>query len=984
MRELFIAAGEPKQSALIAEAATAGYQFKDSSLSDWVNGNRAPEQWSQQFRWLIGALKTRAATRGQQTLALHVFEELHIRMSGESAPAPGRTAGAGGAALRMQVTRWIDELGADQAAQMRRLPYLTGLDDVGRVDIEPFVRVHPFRQSNGGDPDLVRPVVPPAPIRQIGFGELLTDYRRIVLLGDPGRGKSWVLQMTALRLAKQAVNQLQDPDTEPHRVQIALPVRCADLAAAVHRADRRGNTLADIAIEAAVRDVPAPPEVVAWLSEHCRVQQTLFLLDAFEQIGEGDRIAITKLLDDAPLKYARIVVSSRISGYSRAVFLPAESVEAEIMPFTNREVAAVVNAWELDEQTRTSLVERLRHPSIGRMAQIPLLLAFMCHLASAHSALPETRAELYGRMLRRFLRGEHRQHERNVDDRLASDPVIRERELSRTLRALAFTLATNPDGWLDEIPSMVLEEYLADLPRPSGLSPAETLSALADHAGVLVPNCDPRDGQAQTYAFIHRTFAEYLTAEYLILNAPMRAYALANHLHLAPEWRETWLLAASHEPANVLGELADIDPDPLYTALSIAAEAIGDLPDTQRAIVRRPIERFTQTATWLMVSDGAHPTVRRIGVQALGQLRHAGAVELLGPALLNRQLEQEVRVAAARALGQLGDAAAVPYLRTTLLKSGGASINEAVCDALGGLDHIDAANALVDAINDSRWYEVKLDAADWLWRNRQFPVIVDEWRSMTPDSDPERHARLSATIAQVEKFWGDVDGCINFQRRKVLDEPTGYSPYVPIRAAPHSAGREQEEAVNTAIATLTTDAPRYDGTWGREGDIYTTQMPGVPGFVGDEPEPIDMAFRTSDGKEMDRQAAAELLASINDDRAVDPLIYALGDADVDVRATAAESLAQLRCVRAAPALIAAVFREIDFITRGCFISAVSLIDIHAVVATLERPFDGTDPLARAAMIELAFGGLRDRPVPIRHRRELIPALEAITALAASG
>jgi hypothetical protein len=92
-------------------------------------------------------------------------------------------------------------------------------------------------------------------------------------------------------------------------------------------------------------------------------------------------------------------------------------------------------------------------------------------------------------------------------------------------------------------------------------------------------------------------------------------------------------------------------------------------------------------------------------------------------------------------------------------------------------------------------------------------------------------------------------------------------------------------------------------------------------------------------------------------------------------------LTKLRCVPAAPDLLAALFREIDTITRDTIIEAVTLLDIDAVVEALQSPFDATDKVAIEAVFGLAFLGLRDRPIPVGRRRALLPALGAITALA---
>lgn len=968
LRDLYSAAGRPQQAALIAQARKAGNDINDSTLSDWLSGNRAPSEWDASVVWLIKSLTASAAARGQNTPPVRRFHELHVRMTRRSTPAGAvPSPRQAKAQLRLDLATWLEAFIDSHYAKLARLPYLSVIDGVESLNVELRIRAH-FRDPSATE----------ASQRDMGFDELIRTFRRIVLLGDPGTGKSWTLRMTTLRLAYQALQLAEDPASDLDDAILALSVRCEDLAAATRDPDRSPDTLITLALDTALKDIPAPPPVRAWLADHCRTHQTVYLLDAFDEIAERDRANVAALLDAAPLGTARIIVSSRISGYSRAVFLPAHSVEAEILPFSGPDITEFVNAWDLPAQGRAELIVHLSRPSIARMAQIPLLLAFLCHLASANQPLPETRAETYGRIVRRFLRGEHHETADWAKGKLPEDPVVRERELRRTLRLLAFAIATSPAGWADELSSMALEGHLAGMPRPGNLSPAETLSVLADRVGILIPDGNLRDGRDASYSFIHRTFAEYLCAEYLVSNPEMFHFAAGNYLHLSPDWRETWLLAASYDPVAILPVLAGAGPDPLYTALSVGAEAVADMPEAQRKVVGKQIDGLSARAATVAESGSAYRAARIIGIRALGYLRPPHGADILGRLVADRRAIDDIRVAAARALSRLGSAEAVPYLRTALLNSGGMTVDGEVAIALSELNFPAAADALVDAINDSYWYEVRINAADSLWRGKQFPAIVEEWRTLSPQTDPQRHSRLTTAIDIVERNWGDVQGCIDFQRRKVVDR-IAFDSYEARNAPLLDIDGDPEKAVHAAIALLTEKAPRFDGTYGYD-DADSVEMEAPPGAPGAEPQKYNLVFQPDTGG-LERCQASDLLARNGGQAACDALIYALGDADELVRASAANALAQLRYVPAAPQLLASVFREIDSIARDTMIDAVALLDVNAVIEVLQLPFDATDEAARKAILGLAFSGLRDRPIPIGSRRALLPVLRDITALA---
>ncbi|WP_280493224.1 HEAT repeat domain-containing protein [Nocardia asiatica] len=607
-----------------------------------------------------------------------------------------------GVVVRDQLRWWCAAEAAWLRALVARLPHIAGHPDpTGRV-VDALVGVRPRKQTPAGS---VGDVYSPRAEQDLSTGrimayrELLALHRRVVLLGDPGMGKSWLLILHAIDLLEDASRQLENPATDWLSVQLPLFIRCDSIR--IFAAESRdlepagGTALATAVVKVVMQRYArnAAAELWPWLEQYVRSGPAVILLDALDEAPASDRPALARLLHRSDETPGRVVVASRHAGYSASVFPAQGRCEAEVLPLTR--IDDYINSWSLPADRRLELDQRLRHPAVAMMAKIPLLLAFLCHLAAgSHESLPAARSGLYGRILRRFLRGEHRSGDPIPHSRLPVDPIEREHELLATLRPLAYAIAASPQGWRDRISEAELQRHLLDVPRPAGLSPAQTLRAISVETGILIPDGDLRDGRNPPYMFIHRTMAEYLVAEHIAANPDVMDRCAQTHLHLAADWREVWLLAAGIEPRRTLKQLLDHDHDPLHLALRLAAAAVTQLSVEQKADVDDLIAVIQDRAQRLLHAPGSHRRVRELTAVALGQL---GAPAL--PVLADALGREDLFKCAVDGLVHLG-APAVPLLANPIEpeKNQRFSGTSTCHRALGRIRDPEAVTALVDAL----------------------------------------------------------------------------------------------------------------------------------------------------------------------------------------------------------------------------------------------------------------------------------------------
>lgn len=176
----------------------------------------------------------------------------------------------------------------DEQARTGRLPpYLPPHADVTAlartVQVRPGVRPGPARlpdAADAGEDGAGRAYGLPADRREASepprpWAEVAAGHRRLVVLADPGLGKSWLIRTETHRLAAAALARL---DAEPDAVIIPVPARCDQLAAAPGR-DLAGKAAAHLAAQGLL-----PERSRGALAAMVRAGQVVLLLDALDEL----------------------------------------------------------------------------------------------------------------------------------------------------------------------------------------------------------------------------------------------------------------------------------------------------------------------------------------------------------------------------------------------------------------------------------------------------------------------------------------------------------------------------------------------------------------------------------------------------------------------------------------------------------------------------------------------------------------------------
>ncbi|MDX2230464.1 MAG: NACHT domain-containing protein [Leptolyngbyaceae cyanobacterium bins.349] len=337
-----------------------------------------------------------------------------------------------------------------------------------------------------------------SPPFQEGFRGIESYAQRAVILGDPGSGKSSLLQYLALEWVEVKTEKL--PLLIELREFAINP--SANFLEFLHRG--RG---------------------VDWqfdqqqLHQHLLENPTRVMFDGLDEVF--DRATQATVIDDIirfsqQYPKAQILVTSRSIGYNPDRLQHSGFRHFTIQSLNTDEMHEFIDRWyDLSmgsDPDKVRLKQRLKDAianskAIANLADNPLLLTMMAIL-NRRQELPRDRADLYDQASRVLL------YHWDVDHKQLQIPMdaIGRREKKEMLRAIAYEMQAGEEGLKGNlISSDRLTRILTDYLRDQGFSEPR------EKANRLIQQLRERNfilcyRGADTYGFMHRTFLEYFCA----------------------------------------------------------------------------------------------------------------------------------------------------------------------------------------------------------------------------------------------------------------------------------------------------------------------------------------------------------------------------------------------------------------------------------------------------------------------------------------
>lgn len=414
---------------------------------------------------------------------------------------------------------------------------------------------------------------PPLPLANI-----LAENKHLVLLGEPGAGKSTSLRFIGLCFAHGGWAK-EKLEIDELRVPVLLVLK--DLKEEFATCPRLENILAKVVRKFLhLTEVEAEELIEEWQESN----HLLVLLDGLDEVSDEDSFRTN--VDNVIKRYARsdkekkcrIVISSRVAGYQSRYFAQDKDLRTftlkpfqhpeDALPFLRKWLKAQPN-WDKDRVESESdklLAEITGRPALRRYIDNPLLLRLAVETYAQNGALASNRGKMY---------------EDYISITIWKDIGVS----SLTLAQKSIALDAMEDlAW--QLQSMKAIDALKKLQQGT-----ENVTNDPPNLSLLLEKLRVVEVEAGTLSFSHETFQEYFVARRLKKawqekESRKRAWIILRPRLHDPNWREPLLLLAGMLDKDNAIELVDKvlnahsrNERVVFRDLRLAAELLGERSD---------------------------------------------------------------------------------------------------------------------------------------------------------------------------------------------------------------------------------------------------------------------------------------------------------------------------------------------------------------------------------------------------------------------
>jgi adenylate kinase family enzyme len=435
----------------------------------------------------------------------------------------------------------------------------------------------------------------------------LNNFKKLVILGDPGSGKSTILKHLAHKICSQRPIESQLSDLVP------IIIKGSEFSKYVSTTSKK---LSEYIID------QIDKQFALLFTEKLESNQLLVLIDGIDEINNISlRHSVVNRINSFISQYPeiKIVVSSRIVGY-KETRLNGYFNHLQVVQFKKEQIKQFVTSWYLSiasnsdndivlaKKNANELFKSIKkNDSVLKMASNPLLVTIIALIHHQGGALPEKRVSLYDIATLTFLENWVRQRETERNSSFDKETLI------SILAPISYHIHQNYTTGLiteTELKSLFKKEYKNVYPYQSKKEETQDLkdliNFLREDAGFLFEKGLDKNGES-LFGFVHQTFQEYFTS--IEFKTRWKEDYYAENLYeyvLNSNWGEVIKLAASsfkfteqgrlgrQYSTNFLKDILNVnDPiEEMYRPLKLVLQALVDNTEVEFSFFIELIDRI--------------------------------------------------------------------------------------------------------------------------------------------------------------------------------------------------------------------------------------------------------------------------------------------------------------------------------------------------------------------------------------------------------
>ena len=381
---------------------------------------------------------------------------------------------------------------------------------------------------------------------------------KFVLLGAPGSGKTTLLSFFAVMLAQD----------NPEKIGLPSGIDCLPILIKIRDFARLSDiNLLDYARQFAEKNMSVKPLPEGFFEYWLADGRAMILLDGLDEVvEESKRYEVVQHIESFLGQYHQnlAIITSRPAGYKRDFFNTSEFEHYQLQLFDDAKVDEFINHW-YDSRVRDATEAQRRKDSIKKaldendriklLARNPLLLTIIALIHRYQAVLPRARHKLYEKAVETLLK--NWDANKNLTEQ-SGFKCLDVDDLRRLMEILAYGIHTQGSTDKPEGGTLILKEDLLDqLTKNIKIKKQVERFEAKEEAKRFVDFIQQRTGllneQGQDlYAFVHKTFQEYLCAQEISYQADddddfqIVINHIQEHLH-DPHWREVLLLLIAQQ-----------------------------------------------------------------------------------------------------------------------------------------------------------------------------------------------------------------------------------------------------------------------------------------------------------------------------------------------------------------------------------------------------------------------------------------------------